>query len=76
MIEPTGEIFDEIQLDGIYLQNGPCCLIAYANGHVVDSQWCTTENSTAWSVLLQRMPAPAVVIINGGSGLAKALRTT
>jgi len=73
-IEPTGEIFDEVQLDGIYLQKGHCCLIAYANGHVVDFQWCTTENSTAWRVLLERVPAPAVVVIDGGSGLAKALR--
>lgn len=76
VIEPTGEIFDEIQLDGIYLQKDHCCLIAYANGHVVDYQWCTTENAAAWGVLLARIPAPAVVIIDGGSGLAKALRTT
>lgn len=76
VIEPTGEVFDEVQLDGIYLQKDHCCLIAYANGHVVDFQWCTTENATAWRVLLERIPAPAVVIIDGGSGLAKALRTT
>lgn len=76
VLEPTGEVFDEIQLDGIYLQNGHCCVIAYANGHVVDFQWYTTENSTAWRVLLQRIPAPAVVVIDGGSGLAKALRQT
>lgn len=74
VIEPTGEIFDEIQLDGIYLQKGHCCLIAYANGFVVDFQWCTTENATAWQVLLARIPAPTVVIIDGGSGLAKALQ--
>ena len=75
VIEPTGEIFDEVQLDGIYLQQGHCCLIAYANGYVVDFQWCTTENATAWQVLLERIPAPAVVVIDGGAGLAKALRT-
>lgn len=75
MLEPTGELFDEIQLDGIYVQHGHCCLIAHANGHVVDFQWCTTENSAAWGALLARIPAPAVVIIDGGSGLAKALRT-
>jgi hypothetical protein len=74
-IEPTGEIFDEVQLDGIYLQHGHCCSIAYANGCVVDFQWCTTENATAWGVLLARIPAPAVAVIDGGAGLAKALKT-
>jgi len=73
-IEPTGEIFDETQLDGTYLQHGQCCLIAYANGYVVDFQWCTTENSAAWGALLASIPAPAVVVIDGGAGLAKALK--
>lgn len=73
VITPTGEVFDEVQLDGIYLEKDHVCLIAYADGHVVDYQWATTENSTAWSVLLQRIPVPAVVVIDGGSGLAKAL---
>src|SRR5699024_4686548 len=44
--------------------------------HFVDYQRCPTENSAAWGALLARIPAPAVVVIDGGAGLAKALRTS
>ncbi|MBP2399792.1 hypothetical protein JOF39_002873 [Glutamicibacter protophormiae] len=30
----TGEVFDEIQVDGIYLRQGWCLLIAIAKGKV------------------------------------------
>ena len=36
-------------------------------------QWCDTEKKTAWAALLRRFPAPRVVIIDGGSGIAAAL---
>lgn len=76
-IEPalrvTSEIHDQIQMDGIYLGRGWCCLIAIANGYVIGWQWCDTEKKDAWLALLERFPAPRVVIIDGGSGLAAAL---
>lgn len=76
-IEPalpvTGEIHDQIQMDGIYLGRGWCCLIAIANGYVIGWQWCDTEKKAAWLALLDQFPAPRVVIIDGGSGLASAL---
>lgn len=76
-IEPvlpaTGEIHDQIQMDGIYLGRGWCCLIAIANGNVIGWQWCDTEKKAAWLALLEQFPAPRVVVIDGGSGLASAL---
>lgn len=37
-------------------------------------QWCDQEKTAAWSALLERFPAPTVVITDGGSGLASAVR--
>ncbi|MBL0887174.1 transposase [Myceligenerans indicum] len=79
-IEPaiavTGEVFDEVQLDGIYLAGGWCALIAITRGTVVGLQWCDTEKKAAWMALLECLPAPRAVIVDGGSGLASALAAT
>lgn len=71
----TGEVFDEIQVDGIYLKPGWCLLIAIANKHVIGWQWCDHEKSVAWTELLRHFPEPKVVVTDGGSGLMKALKT-
>ncbi|MGP5666833.1 IS256-like element ISAar5 family transposase, partial [Glutamicibacter arilaitensis] len=47
----TGEVFDEIQVDGIYLRQGWCLLIAIAHGRVIGWQWCDREKAEAWTVL-------------------------
>ncbi|UTM48361.1 IS1249 family transposase [Glutamicibacter mysorens] len=70
----TGEVFDEIQVDGIYLRRGWCLLIAIANGKVIFWQWCDNEKATAWTALLQHLPEPKVIVTDGGSGLMKALK--
>jgi hypothetical protein len=75
-VPATGQIHDEVQLDGIYLSGGWCCLIAIAGGHVIGWQWCDTEKAAAWSALLEKFPAPRAVIVDGGSGLASALQRT
>lgn len=71
--EPTGVIHHQIMLDGTYF-NGWCVLIAYTGTHVVDWQWCDHEKKAAWVALLNRIPAPVVAIIDGGTGLHAALR--
>lgn len=68
----------QIMLDGIYLGDW-CLLIAITTtgtgpGHVLAWQWCATESHAAWSALLERIPAPHVVICDGGAGLHSALR--
>lgn len=73
----TGEIYDEVQLDGTYLTGGWCLLLAIdgATGTVIAWQWCDTEKTAAWLALLERIPAPRVAVIDGGAGLASALRS-
>ncbi|ALG27778.1 hypothetical protein AOZ07_03175 [Glutamicibacter halophytocola] len=73
-LNQTGEVFDEIQVDGIYLRPGWCLLIAIANGKVIGWQWCDHEKSAAWIALLKHFPQPKVVVTDGGSGLLKALK--
>lgn len=38
--------------------------------------WRDRENSRAWSALMAPIPAPEVVVTDGGSGFAKAVRET
>jgi len=75
-IAVTGEIYDEIQLDGTYLSDGWCLVVAIdgATGQVIAWQWCDTEKTAAWCALLERIPPPRVVVVDGGSGLASALK--
>lgn len=73
-LNTTGEVFDQIQVDGIYLRPGWCCLIAIAHGQVLAWQWCDTEKAVAWTALLEHLPEPKVVVTDGGSGLLKALK--
>lgn len=68
----TGEVFSTVMLDGTYLQ-GWCLLIAYNGRHVLGWQWCDRESKPAWTALLQRLPAPEMVVIDGGPGIAAAL---
>jgi len=72
----TGEIYDENQLDGTYLSDGWCLLVAIdgTTGEVIAWQWCDTEKTAAWTALLERIPPPRVAVIDGGSGLASALK--
>ena len=70
----TGEVFNEIQVDGIHIRPGWCLLIAIANGQVIGWQWCDHEKASAWTALLQRFPEPKVVVTDGGSGLMKAMK--
>lgn len=72
-ITVTGEIYDEIQIDGIYLSSKWCCLIAITGGKVIAWQWCDREKAVAWKALLEKIPPPRVVVTDGGSGLLSAV---
>jgi hypothetical protein len=75
-IPVTGEVYDEIQVDGTYLSGGWCLLLAMdgSTGTVIAWQWCDTEKTAAWVALLERIPPPRVVVTDGGSGLITALK--
>mgnify|MGYP003450236458 CR=1 FL=1 len=73
VLPATGEVFDEVQLDGFNLRTGWTLLIASVDGKPVAYQWAGSENQAAWSALLTQLPAPTVVISDGASGLKGAL---
>lgn len=71
----TGVVHDEVQLDGIYLSSRWCALIAIAEGKPIALQWSDTEKSASWRALLEQVPAPRLVVMDGGSGLASAIKS-
>ena len=73
----TGEIFDEVFLDGNYLPHHWCILLARSStGPVTTWQWCNTETAAAYQAVLARMAPPVVVAIDGSGGCQKALKET
>ncbi len=62
-----------VLVDGIWI--GTWCLLIAINdtGHVLAWQWCARETTAAWEALLNQIPAPAVIVSDGGSGLPTAL---
>ncbi|PWF24457.1 IS1249 family transposase [Ancrocorticia populi] len=73
-IEITGEIYDQLFIDGIYLPYNWCLLVAHNGAHVVARQWCRRENSAAYTALLSQIPPPDLVTTDGHGGAAKALK--
>jgi hypothetical protein len=72
----TGELYDEIQVDGTYLRGSGLCLLTAVNGdgEVVNWQWCNSESTAAYEALLAPIPPPLVVVCDGGQGLKTALK--
>jgi hypothetical protein len=64
-----------VLVDGIWITDW-CLLIAISDtGRVLAWQWCAGESTAAWNALLEQIPAPAIIVSDGGSGLPTALRT-
>lgn len=74
VIEPTGQIYDYIQIDGTYLPYGWCLLTAVNSGKVLAWQWCNQENKTAYKQLLKRLPEPLMVVTDGQAGALSAIK--
>ena len=70
----TGEVYDQVLLDGIYLPYGWCLIIATNGRQVIAWQWCARENTAAYCALMERILAPRVVVTDGGAGIHKALK--
>ena len=71
---PVTTTHHTILVDGIYIGSW-CLLIAVTEDlQVLAWQWCARESSPAWQALLTRIPAPVVVVCDGGQGIASALR--
>lgn len=72
-IPVTGEVYDEIQVDGTYLPYEWCLLTAMSRGKVLAWQWCNRENKSAYRALFKRLPPPLMVITDGQRGALSAI---
>ena len=70
----TGELHRVIFVDGIYLARDLVVLIASSRDHVLGWYMAESETARAWECLLAPIPAPLVVVSDGGSGFARAVR--
>lgn len=74
VLNPTTETFHEVLVDGIWVGTW-CLLIAVTKDlKILGWQWCARESTAAWCALFEKIPAPTVVVCDGGSGIAGAVR--
>ena len=57
----TGQVHDQIFIDGMHLSGGWVLLIARDREHVLEWQWAANESAQAYTALLERL-APADVV--------------
>lgn len=74
MPEPTGEVHRVLFVDGTWLARDLVVLIAYDGEHVVSWYMARAETSRAWEALMAPIPAPDVVVCDGGTGFEGARR--
>ncbi len=70
----TGEVHDVVFVDGIHVAKKLVVLIACSRDHVLAWHLAQSECSSAWAALLLKVPAPTMVVTDGGSGFNKAVR--
>ena len=71
---PDGEVHRVLFVDGIWLSRNLIVLICCSEERVVSWYMVQAETSAAWQALLSPIPAPDVVVTDGGSDFAKALK--
>lgn len=71
---PTGEVYSQLFIDGLHVRGGWVLLVARSSSHVVAWQWAGSENSAAYTALLEGLAPPLVVTTDGAGGALKALR--
>ena len=71
----TGEVFDTVYLDGIWIKKKCVVLIACSREHVISWHLAKGESTAAWAALMSRIPAPTMLVSDGAPGLAKAARS-
>ena len=65
---------DVLFVDGIYLSRKACVLICCDEEYVLGWYLCRYEHARAWMTLMERIAAPEIVVSDGGTGFAKALK--
>ena len=63
-----------LYVDGIWLARDLAVLICRSDERVVSWYMARSETSRAWSALMGPIPAPDVVVADGGTGFASAVR--
>ena len=72
---PVETTLHQVLIDGVWVGSW-CLLIAVTEKlQVLAWQWCARESIAAWEALLAQIPAPRVVICDGGTGIAAAVHT-
>lgn len=72
-LPPVSTVPDHVIVDGIWIGSW-CLLIAIdETGTVLAWQWSGGESVAAWKALLEQVPAPIVLVSDGGNGLPTAL---
>ncbi len=71
---PDGEARRVLYVDGIWVARDLVVLICFDGERVVSWYMAQSENSRSWGALMASVPAPDVVVTDGGSGFAKAAR--
>lgn len=61
-------------IDGTYLADHGLLIATDEHQMPLAWQWCARESEAAWAALLRKVPAPLVVVCDGGSGVHAALR--
>lgn len=70
----TGEVFDQVFIDGTYLNGGWVILIACTTTHVLNWQVCASESKAAYQGLLEPIAPPLVVVTDGAKGALGAIK--
>ena len=65
---------DVVFLDGIYLGRKACILICCDEKNVLGWYLCRYEHAGAWMALMKRIAEPRMVVSDGGTGFARALK--
>jgi len=68
----TGEIYSIILIDGIRV-GSLVCLVARTPEAVIAWQWVGWESSNTWTILLEQLPPPTVVVCDGQKGVLLAI---
>ena len=63
-----------LYVDGIYMGRKACVLICCDDENVLGWYLCRYEHAGAYKALLSRIAEPLVVVSDGGTGFAKALK--
>lgn len=68
----TGEAYTILLIDATLVGN-LVCHIARTPSQVVDWYWASWESSNTWEVLLNKLPAPTVIVCDGQKGILLAV---